>query len=127
MALTFTSASVTFLQALATILENVGRDIFISLAASTCRISSKQASRIASNSSIFNTTPSSLRSEWHFGRKQRSPGRHFIHLVFLGRILSPVSYEPMFITSLALPAGLSRNKIIGFGISFSAPSAIINQ
>jgi len=97
MAFTFTKASVTFLHADETIREKVGRDIFINFAASLCFISSKHASRIASNSSILSTTPSSSLTGLHFGRKHLSPGKHLTHLVFFGRIHDPFCYEHWFI------------------------------
>jgi hypothetical protein len=109
-AFTFTSASVTFLQAEATMRENVERDIFISLAASLCFFPSRHASRIASNSSTLNTTPSSLFNGLHLGRKHRSPGKHLTHLVFFGLTQRSSYYAHWFITNLIMP-GFSVNGI----------------
>jgi hypothetical protein len=111
-AFAFTNASVTFLQAEATIREKVGRDIFMSFAASFCFISSRHASRIASNSSMLNTTPSSLFNGLHFGRKHLSPGRHFTHLAFFGLIGLPSSYAHWFITNFTTPSPGVNKKIL---------------
>jgi hypothetical protein len=82
-----TSPSAIFLWAEVNIRENVGRDTFISFAASSCFISSRQASRTASNSSKDKYTPSSLFNGLQSGLKHRSPGTHFTHLVFFGPMI----------------------------------------
>jgi hypothetical protein len=89
-ALILTSPSAIFFWAEVKIRENVGRDILMRLAASICFNSSRQARRIASNSSRVKYTPSNLFKGLHIGLKHRSPGTHLIHLVFLGRINTPL-------------------------------------
>ena len=95
----FTSASAIFLCAEVSILENVGREIFIFLAASICFIPSRQASRTDSNSSRVKETTSSLFKGLQRGLKHLSLGTHLIHLVFLG-LKAILLYEHMFVTSL---------------------------
>ncbi len=98
MALMLTKASAIFFNADVLIREKVGREIFILLAASSCLIPSHKESRTASNSSKVRQTPSISFTRLHFGLKQRSPGRHLIHLVFLGLINTFFRYEHLFIT-----------------------------
>ena len=101
MALIFTRPSAILFLAEETILENVGRDILSLFAASNCFNPSRSASLTASNSSRVRYTPFSLFKGLQIGLKHLSPGRHRIHLVFLGRMLSTYCYERMFITILS--------------------------
>ncbi len=114
MALILTSPSAIFLCAEVKILENVGLDIFISFAALICFKPSRQARRIASNSSRVRQIVFDLSSGLHNGLKHRSPGAHFIHLVFLGLKSIPSSYEHLFITILAyyFPASSEKNTTV---------------
>jgi len=105
--LILTKPSAIFLWADVIIRENVGREIFICLAASICFKPSKQASLIASNSSRLKYTPSNLFKGLQRGLKHRSPGIHFTQRVFLGRKMNSFDYEHMFITSLLHSAILS--------------------
>ena len=84
MDLTFTRASLILFLADESILENVGRDIFIFLAAFSCCSLSRSVSLIASNSSNVSDTPFNVLRGAHIGLKHFSPGLHFIHLVFFG-------------------------------------------
>jgi len=84
MALILTSASAIFLCAEVSILENVGREMFINFPAFSCFKPSRQESLIASNSSRLKYTLLTLFKGLHKGLKHRSPGTHFTHLVFLG-------------------------------------------
>ena len=90
MALRFTSASEIFFRAAARILETVERWTFIRKAVACWSSFRRSQSRRASNSSRERVTPWSFPLGRHRGRKQRSPGWHLIHLVFLG--LMPVSH-----------------------------------
>ena len=89
MALRLTRASDTLARAEVRILETVERWTFILRAMACWSRFRRSQSRSASNSSSERITPWSFSSWRQRGRKQRSPGSHLIHLVFLGLTQAP--------------------------------------
>ena len=106
----FTRASATFLHAEVMIRENVGREILRCLAASSCFSPSRQARRIASNSSRLRVTPSSSLEVLQRGRKHLSPGKHLTQRVFLGLTNHLTRYEHMFIIAIC-PIFVKRRRL----------------